>query len=601
MSIALIQVALAVLEPGYATCPNGQGGWVLSASALPPPFARFCEYTYTRGQLGDPLGDIGDLEDPAIIRAWDAELGWVLGQNDATQPAPQLRTPMSTAMSPMLWALFQFHADIPTEPAVIPLGPKPRLAIIDTAPEHATQPRSVHAPSMTAIARSIACAPSGQCAAEIKRHLAMPRIEDGAVDRINGGYYGTLWDLARAIAEAVRDAQASPALVLNLSLGWRPELSTSDLPAQHLDLILGTGPNIPAPERAVHAALVYARCSGAAIYAASGNLNVSFQEGNGPLLPAAWSKHRSPTRAECTAMYGAFSRNTVLNAAAPLLTSIGGVDHADRTLENARPGSTPELSAPSSGVWVPGAPDVITGTSVGTIVASVTSALLAAYKPSGNADDWVEILRRNATPLGRTGRISVCRAQRDACASRSDCRPLNCAAVQTPPFPRPAELYVQGALAVLPLGGLTTLHYGPPQTIGECVNVQRTSSASGPYTCPNEAPIAAENLDASPQPVDPMCPICWMTRLSNGQLWLAMSVVQAVPGDRLFDTHLAVRVSNGAVMRFQLDPKDVLEGTQGMMDLNGAASPLPVISAWLEYNLHKNGAVQAAGGTIAIH
>lgn len=610
----IVQTALAVLIEREEKCPSKPGGWVLSPP-LPPPFERFCEYTYTRASSSLPAGELGDLEDPILDPPVDAAIGRVYGQpalaesNDAA--APQLRTPMSAAMSATLGALFRTHADIPPSPAVLAPAVRPRLAIVDTMPHGAPNPRSIHAPSMGAIAQAIGCGPSGACAIDIHHHLAMPRVEAGLLDLTNGGNYGTLWELAKAIAAAVAANTEHAPLVINLSLGWEP--GPIDLPSDHLSLIRGSGQGVPAPERAVHAALVYARCSNALVFAASGNMHVSFHGATGLMLPARWSAHRSPTDGECAEMFGGHvpvAANAVpLSRGRSLLTAVGGVDRFDQRLENARPGSTPELTAPSSYAWAPGAPDILTGTSVGTIVASASASMVSAIRPELGPDQVLDVIRNAATPLTicegvecvSTRRISVCRAQAAACTGRGACTPLSCAPVGAPPPPWPMSMVLDAATGLLSQSPFLMIDYALAQPTTACGNVAVPVGSAPPGAeCPYVSPIAVDNLDLTPQPVDPMCPVCWTSRLPNGVVVLAMSLVSSIPGDQIYQPYLNIKNSVGAVVRYQL-PSPIPEGHQQLIGLSNPGWMQPITSAWLEYNLQKNGAVYASGGAIAVH
>lgn len=608
----IVQTGIAVLRPGETTCPQGQHGWVLSPP-LAEPFARFCEYTYTRANAGLPAGAFGDLENPVLEAPADADVGRVYGQTATEESfdvaASQLRSEMSAAMSGTLGGLFRAHADIPPAPALLNPALRSRLAIVDTMPHGAPAPRSVHAPSLGAIARAIVCGPSGACAVDIQHYLAMPRVEAGQLDLTNGGHYGTLWELAKAISAAVAANTSGAPLVINLSLGWEPDPQIN-LPTDHLALILGSGQNIPAPERAVHAALVHARCSNALVFAAAGNKHVSFHGATGQMLPARWSSLRSPSDAECSSMFGdraAHSANP--SRGRPLLYAVGGVDRFDHFLENARPDSTPELTAPSSYAWAPGGLDILTGTSVATIVAAASASMVAAIRPDLGPDRTFDLVKNAGTPLSlcegitctSTRRISVCRAEAAACAGLQTCAALSCAAVGAPPPQWPFSMFVDAAADLLARSTFLMIDYAPAQSTNSCGNVAVPTGAPLPDgSCPYASTIAVQNLDLSPQPVDPMCPVCWTTQLSSGVVVLAINLSNSIPGDRIYEPYLNIKNSAGAIVRYQL-PSPLNEGFQQLMGLSNPGWTQPLASAWLEYNLHKAGAVYASGGTIAVH
>jgi hypothetical protein len=581
------EVWLAVRAPGVATCPAGHHGWVL----LPPagaPFERFCAYGFLPSE-GHANPDPWVLESPALEGLADAQVGMVRPQSDGA-PA------QVAAMAPYLWGHFVARAQLPPAPAVTSARPTVRLAIVDTMPEGAPSPHAHHAPALGALARAVACDASGGCAVDIRHHLGMPRLEDKVVDLVNGGHYGTLWELARGIAAATHESQSAgfTRLVINLSLGWDPA-GQAGLPSNHLALISGSS-SLPAPLRAVHAALVHARCRGALILAAAGNDDVGLDDLSGPLLPAGWAIHDAPSGAQCTAWYG---RGGLAPAAgAPLLYAVGGVNHLDLPLENARPGAAPELVAPASSIIAPGGDQVLTGTSLGTLVASSAAAVVWAIRPGDRADDAYAGVRETATPLGwpaelcarppcgAARRVSLCAAQTAACAGNASCIATPC-----PPWPTAQpwsfSMLTAGAATVLTATTALQVSMGAPQSVAGCGLVQLPDPNPWPGNppCPLTAPVAARNLDTGPQPLDPMCPACFV--FQSFETYVSLEIVPEVPGGELQDVFL--KLSDGQVDTVYALPTALSQGQSAFFVIGASAPPGPLREAWLQYTVEKEG------------
>lgn len=602
---------LGVSPPGQG-CPAPTPGWVLSP-LRPEPLERFCEYIRSSTSGPQPMtiegGEPSTCTEPGtcgvVEGLVDGQIGRVKPQSgDAAQLSSATEgwdTHVSAAMAGTLWTHFLRQVGAPPTPLASTSAPRARVALVDTLSSLSRSPASRHGPTLKALAERLGRRTSGALALEVVPHLGLPRTAQGGTDYIDGGHYGTLWDLAQAIAAAATEAQVAgqSRLVLNLSLGWDPTGQPS-LPSAHIPLIHGTS-NLPAPMRAVHAALVYARCSGALIYAASGNDDLGLQDRSGLLLPAAWTDRSAPTASECG---GLWAGSAVVGAkpGAPLVYAVGGIGNDDQRLPNARPNSTPVLVAAAEGVPPPTPGRILTGTSVATLLASTTAALVWGIEPQASADDVHTRLEQSARPLpwlaeqcsGRricpaARSLDVCAAQRSACqaSSGAGCLPAYC------PSPGghtwPTSMFVAGGFAALSNGGrLLPVTYGPERPTAKCENVRMPQVQLGPKSpCPTDEVVAARNLDASPQPVDPMCPACFVD-ITPLSVTLVVDIVPSVPGGLLHEPFVMVRDVLGREAKYAL-PGPLQEGFSGAFQLMPGVGNVPVAETWLQYQLNAPG------------
>ncbi len=538
---------LAVLTQTAGLCPT-LTGW--SALAQAPGLERYCEYQ------PDLSSSLPFPSNPFIERADPVNIGRVKPQSEKPKPKPT--TALSERVGPWLGALFDHHANIPDTPLFKATGSRARLAIVDTKPDGTAPTLSTHGPSMEAIARRIGCSADG-CAFELKHYLGLPRDDQGIPRPMTGGYYGTLWELAKAIAQASHETPAGTPLVINLSLGW-DRGADPVLPDDHQRLALGADASIPAPTRAVHAALYHARCQGALIFASSGNDDGMLKDRSGPLLPAAWSALEVPV--SCVQSTGG-------NEKRPLVFAVGGVGATDERLENARPGSTPQLVAPASGARAPGS-EVLTGTSVSAVVAAATGAMVRTLRPQLTADEVYALVLGSAYPLTARAdfcdspdetrcpnlhRISVCHAQVAACGgSAYSCASADCDNSALPrPYPRGLELLGHALSTMDPY----PLDHAPAQ-IGPCGDKDAPLVGQPLQTdCSRALKWTARELDTSPQPHDPVCPACIFGisggSVSTGLMGGAMNLAAQVPGGGIHEPYLVVRGANlGEVVRYSM-------------------------------------------------
>ncbi|MEM1202204.1 MAG: S8/S53 family peptidase [Acidobacteriota bacterium] len=248
-------------------------------------------------------------------------------------------------------------------------GSPVRLALLDTSPNPGMNPfglmeHSPHGWNLQRIGRYLACPTSGPCALQIVPRLTMAYLyihpeRPGATvrDDVQGGYFGTLSDLASAVHQEVRSWMLNTTgepLVINLSLGWDGLAFGGTETSEGL---------MPPAVRAVYAALDDAACRGAVTVAAAGNMGSHRIGGAGPLMPAGWETFA----ASC-------STGDIYK---PIVYSVSAVDDEELPLGNTRFGSRGPLTAfgdhaipPVSGPRAA----TLTGSSVAALVGSVSVA-----------------------------------------------------------------------------------------------------------------------------------------------------------------------------------------------------------------------------------
>jgi len=320
--------------------------------------------------------------------------------------------------------------------------------------------------------------PMGTCLAQPRSVLAMPYVGPDEVDPKEGGHSGTPWTLASAITrtvdryvqEATQDPKDGPQhLVLNLSMGWEPRWGGA---------YTASPDELDGPLRAVHDALVHARCHGALVLAAAGNVPGGPEKATGAMYPAAWEIKAAPSPAECVAFEGGIG--TMLDLPyrpfpdygyRPLVHAVGGVDGADTPLRRTRSESMPRIVAPAAmaaglvpkgtrvghpggGHRVTTAPEstrVLTGTSVSTALVSSAATTLWAFRPELSTSDLMEVLWKTGADLNQPPklpmkthtclgggactstphRLSICNALEAVCSSGVSRCPVYVAACQS--------------------------------------------------------------------------------------------------------------------------------------------------------------------------
>ncbi len=309
-------------------------------------------------------------------------------------------------------------------PAVRP-GRQARLVVIDTVDESDTpfpydlelfdEPMS-HGLSLAVAAQQLTCANRARCPVQIATQDALTRTTSpGRGNAPAGQSWGTTADLASAIYEAVDDWREDRqsgrvgSLILNLSVAWHPWFgggiaNTYEIGAdgQTIDAANGGTATFswadvdpetwPADVRAVFAALRFARCQGALVFAAAGNATSGPRGQAGAMLPAAWE-------AVPLARLGGCPNGPLPDPSLPLLHAVGAVDANGDDLAVSRPASRPKLVAygeaftfdPATAI-VQEAPPTLTGTSVSTVVVSSAAAMIASRHPNPTGANVMRVL-----------------------------------------------------------------------------------------------------------------------------------------------------------------------------------------------------------------
>lgn len=519
------------------------GGPLFPNSADIPALAAVCAYEWKPNATAKP--DWKPLQvAPYTNLGSDCEVNWPQGDALSDLVAPTLRD-----------AFFEHigridAADLPSA-AATPVT----VVLPDTASHFNVPMNSDHAANMAGIIRSIACPTGAACNLTIERRLALPLLGDGVIDWDNGGYFGSQNHLALAIYNAVSAWNQGPGgpLILNLSLGWEPtKFGGTGVPV-----------SMPAAVQGVFRTLQYARCRGAAIFVAAGNV-AGDDCIEGPLAPARWEGVMGPTVAYCQSQFGV---NPPWNPnSQPLVHAVGAVDHQERPLQSTRVEGRPRLAAPgflAVADGPTGLTSAISGSSVATAVVSGTAALLWSRNSGQNAGWIFNRIYASAEPMlptaisdfgpqGEIRRVSVCAAIDYACVGNT-CPQDDCA--DTTVDVAALGIATADAAATLPANkpGLVdaSAHVVADECPAMCTFAKLYTSeavASGPNDPCELDLVDGRDRYTDPQPSYPPCKVCFAS---------ANSVVMLVEED--FDglpvTSAVLEVTDGAhTERFQVGP-----------------------------------------------
>lgn len=356
-----------------------------------------------------------------------------------------------------------------------------RVLVADSAinahPPHPSVGRLAHGQAISVILNQLTCPrpndPTSACTGGTASALALPleNTVNGLVrNETQGGYFGSLGDLAAAIYDGARVLDGtSEQTIINLSVAWDPAFGGD---------YTHSPSELDVPLRAVHTALEYASCAGMLVVGAAGNKGGGATD-TGPMYPAAWEQKDAPTAARCTALGIASSPPNSTTNYRPLLFAAGGVDGADRPLAIARAQGNARLVAPASHA-VASDPvtsiDPMTGTSVAAAVVSAAATLIWSYNPGLSPFDVMENVYQSAVDLGETAdfchsatcgtkrRVSICRAVERACTLQGGCHStFVCGPAQRDATP--SGLVVPAPAILTPVdGALANINYdvGPP-------------------------------------------------------------------------------------------------------------------------------------------
>lgn len=525
---------------------------VFQGIQLPRPLAELCLYIWRDGQPPTP-----------------AQVAALFSGSAARDLVEDVPVVFPTApFSPQEQAFFTglrnaLHAQVGTA-ALLPSAPEARAArvvVIDSAPDatsgHIGTSASRHGETLAHLIEDIVCVTGVEvrsCAAEVTTALALPWVARGVLGP-NGGYVGTLSDVARAIARAVRtwqaDRTAAPSttperLILNLSLAWEHTASIAECTTAPLEMLTP-------PERAVRGILQYATARGALVIAAAGN------DAGGPQPPSGLA---------CPGRYQAVGQDT--NPAQPLVVAVSGVDYQDRALETVRPlGVTGIVALGLGGVaWgaTDPAPPQLIGTSVSTAVVSAIAALVWEQRTTATPGEVVKTIYDGGVDVGGADQCPVslpgCRSHR-----ASLCGALHALGVATtcsvPPAKQWSCPFLRAELAAL----VAAYSAGPRSvgTVGPASNLPR-------YLAPSVG------LDPSvfPAPIAATCPTCVVASAA-----MSVSPVLVLPrlAQDLDDATLVVRLTDGTSHALQL----------GFVDSGIAPYVFPLPRTWVVLSAYLTG------------
>ncbi|MEL7450135.1 MAG: S8 family serine peptidase, partial [Pseudomonadota bacterium] len=306
---------------------------------------------------------------------------------------------------------------------------------------------SQHGYTLMSLARDMLCEANGTCGVEVVSQLGLPLVRCGSVtgfcrNEANGGYAGTMGDLAMAIRSQVEDWGTGNVdnLVINLSLGWDSRFG-GETPVS----------NSRVAAQAVYAALQDAACRGAIVIAATGN-RVSGPDSNlGPLLPGGWETEAAPNTTQCQSIV---SRQSEIRRPGglyrPLVYAAGAVRTDNSKAETRTEGESRLVAygdhavAQVDGVTPPAPSQIYTGSSVSAAVVSAAAAAAWHFSPAVGPAQVMTSVYDSSTGVGRTAefclgggacsfdvrRVNVCQAIDKICGDFGGalCSPLTCEA-----------------------------------------------------------------------------------------------------------------------------------------------------------------------------
>lgn len=420
-------------------CPvPSTGGWTVepmfdaslhAGPAADDELGRYCVYSDPTAAAGPPFaglpesdGEVQDLS-PILAIAGSAGIpGRLLTGPSSVDPA---------VLADLHIDRFRASAGLPiprsgaAAPPVVPARKQARLVLIDTV-DRSTRPFPYdidlfqnpmsHGLALAVAAQQLTCPNLARCPVQIATVDAVSRTTvHGHGNAPTGQSWGTPTDLAQAIYRATKEWKSDKAhgrvgpLVLNLSVAWHPWFGGGldggyevGADGAQVDVAGDTTATFawqdvdpatwPTDVRAVYAALHFARCEGAMIFAAAGNSTGGPHGEAGPMLPAAWE-------ALPPAMLGACANGPMPEPNQPLLHAVGAVDAAGDDLSVSRPDSRPKLLAYGDHfgfdpalTLVTEPTQALTGTSVSTLVVSATAAIVASRHPRPTTTNVVHVL-----------------------------------------------------------------------------------------------------------------------------------------------------------------------------------------------------------------
>lgn len=527
---------IGLLPEGLSSCPQPSPGYSvgpLFGSNASPGLARYCLYKA-----------IGP--NPADLQVQQAPPGFVVKPDLQVLTSQARAGAVAALMDGPYQDLFEQQAE-QLPPSGPPVGPLPRLVLLDSspAPTGGAAPWDVvgfntHGHALANMARNQGCDAAGACAAELRTRLALhlrkdPVTGDIVEDTVNGGDFGTIGFLASALHQEVEQWDVVPRggpLILNLSVGWDPEWGGD--PAQAATWH-------PAVH-AMHDALYDAACRGALSFAAAGNRMGGPPPDDQPLYPAAWQAV-DIEGARCVEISGRPPAPAV-TVDKPIVWAVGGVDENGRDLILSRKDSRPRLMAfGSHAVTTDSAGDptsILTGTSVSTLITSVSAAAVWSNLPALGPQDVVQTLVASGRPVGPVAPfwcptgcgdaqwIDICDAVRHACdvgpTAGTCARATSPVVCDTSPtiIPAPPVLPLSLIAATTPdiHVTFTRANRHHPACGGMGMGLHFSSFALAPDPCPLEQYHTSRAEPwLNPQPMQEECPACFL-EVGKGRLWI---------------------------------------------------------------------------------
>jgi hypothetical protein len=572
---------VALRPANLAECP-AVPGWLGGSTFASggPALKRFCHYDWN--------GAPGSLPNLAALQG---AANWVRVASDCGAAFTQ--------SSDAVWGLVgsdieaAFHHGIGRAsasdlnlPATEPSRWKVAVAVVDSVPEpKPLAPRSPHGDMMVSLINDIAC-PAGTAGCEVKvlRSLGLPRYgEYGLRDDVNGGYYGTQKDIAKAIYESVETwratlgapSQPEPAkLIINMSVGWNG------------DIFGDTDDTTPRPAvEAVHTAIEYAVCWGAVVIVAAGNQDYTCE--TGPLLPGGWESDPAPDAARCQEL-GAPAPPAGIGYK-PLLYSVGGLTHDRQPMTGSREGGMPRLAALATNAVAGGDSTSITGTSAAAASVSGIAALVWSYNPQLSPSGLMSVLYQSG------GTTTLDADYYLAGAVNTDVQAVNgCAALEAActlqgadcPFASPlACIGAEPSVSMLDVFGEIETSYDEykyPLVIGddiECASECGTPSFAFianptlPTQCPE--PSSQKMPFTLPQPTQIGCPNCTLDVVADA---VYASIDTAYTGMALTDVTVSV-FDGTSTTYFRFGPLTLFVDRITRLQLDPSRMPAAVQSA----------------------
>lgn len=381
-----------------------------------------------------------------------------------------------------------------------------RLALVDSQPTGEGVPTvrgcSPHGYTLAHMAQKLVCATPGLssegCAATVATRLALNvSNEDRGLPNptpgCKGGTVGWIGDLAPAIFDEI-DAwiaqKDAGRLVLNLSVGWEPQLF-GGLRETSVDAM-------PAQVQAVYRSLVYAARMKALVVAAAGNSTPGPTANDGPILPAAWEGW-VPGK-------GYVSKPNQ----APLIYAVGGVRWNGYPLPNSRSLATPPRVAFGDHAIVEDLASkdrptaVLTGTSVSSLVVAASAAVLWADRPDVDPAKLMQTLEKEfGEPLSRTahfGSLAGSKTRRICLGKGGGCGSQKLA----PPVKLGLEAFAAPAL-----DGSILVPASPPAPCSPVKTLRRPGGPQPASFCPcDQFKSARLQPWVDTQPGSDPCPFC---------------------------------------------------------------------------------------------